>query len=333
MAMDERKKAVSISQASLDVGGLAPRRVFVIHGRNGKARDALFGFFRAIDLAPIEWEDAINTAQAGAPFIGDVLDSAFKSAQAAVVLLTGDDMARVGTRYLLPHDPLDEKNLTPQARPNVLFEAGMAFGRYPNRTILVALGTLRQFSDIAGRHILYLSNDASSRQALAGRLRTAGCAVETEYKSDWLDANAAGDFDSSRQSADKNAPTNLPFFKLVSREARFEEAANFKHKVWIQLRNEGDECIELRYPVWKSIPLGMKGSVRSATIQIRIGTLWCPEKIGVDRIYVPAGEMCRLWVKPAPEHNIAALQGMCESDVQLGFLEFKANGIDIAVAV
>ena len=68
------------------------RKVFVVHGRNIEARDALFAFLRAIDLHPIEWEEAIAMADDTTPYIGDVLDHAFAKAQAAVVLLTGDDM-------------------------------------------------------------------------------------------------------------------------------------------------------------------------------------------------------------------------------------------------
>ncbi|WP_375790108.1 TIR domain-containing protein [Bradyrhizobium sp. Pha-3] len=34
-------------------------------------------------------------------------------------------------------DPEHERTLTAQARPNVLFEAGMAFGKIPKNTILV----------------------------------------------------------------------------------------------------------------------------------------------------------------------------------------------------
>lgn len=127
------------------------RRVFVVHGRNMEARDAMFTFLRAIDLDPIEWEEAIAMTGEGTPYIGDAIDIAFTNAQAAVILLTGDDMVRLGRRYLSDHDPADEKHLSPQARPNVLFEMGMAFGKYPHRTVIVALGATRQFSDTVGR--------------------------------------------------------------------------------------------------------------------------------------------------------------------------------------
>jgi hypothetical protein len=118
------------------------RRVFVVHGRNMQARDAMFAFLRAIDLNPIEWEEAIDMTNETSPYIGHVVDIAFSKAQAAVILLTGDDMARLGRRYLTPSDQEYEKRLTPQARPNVIFEMGMAFGKYPGRTLIVGAPSL-----------------------------------------------------------------------------------------------------------------------------------------------------------------------------------------------
>jgi predicted nucleotide-binding protein len=176
------------------------RRIFVVHGRNTDARDAMFDFLRAIGLDPIEWGEAIAMTGEGAPYIGRALDSAFTQAQAVVILLTGDDMARLGTRYLLPQDPAEERRLTPQPRPNVLFEAGMAFAMQPDRTVVASLGaSLRQFSDIVGRHIIYLSNSVESRKRLADRLKMAGCAVSIDHKERWL---TAGDFDSASHDPD-----------------------------------------------------------------------------------------------------------------------------------
>jgi CAP12/Pycsar effector protein, TIR domain len=75
--------------------------------------------------------------------------------------------------------------LTGQARPNVLLEAGLALAYNPQRTVLVEVGRLRPFSDVAGGLVIRMSNDAATRNALASRLRQAGCAVRTE-RDDWL---------------------------------------------------------------------------------------------------------------------------------------------------
>lgn len=154
-----------------------PQAVFVVHGRNAAARDALFSFLRAIGLHPLEWAELVASTGSGTPYIGEVLDEAFRRAQAVVVLMTPDDEARLRDEFHEPGDPPHETDLTPQARPNVLFEAGMAVGRRPDRTVIVELGTVRPFSDIAGRHVVRLGNSGPRRQELAQRLQTAGCAV------------------------------------------------------------------------------------------------------------------------------------------------------------
>lgn len=196
------------------VGAMQPsrRRVFVVHGRNSEARDAMFTFLRSVNLDPIEWSEAVSLTGEGSPFNGQALDRAFSEAKAVVVLITGDDLARLDPRFLTDSDPDYETKLTPQARPNVLFEAGMAFGRHPERTILVRLGHSRVFSDIAGRNEIRISNQPEARQALVARLRTAGCDVKTENRIDWL---KAGDFDAAVRPPDP----------ILEREASVEEGA------------------------------------------------------------------------------------------------------------
>lgn len=164
-----------------------PHKVFVIHGRNEPARAAFFTFLRALGLTPIEWTEAVRATGQGSPYIGDVLEAAFASAQAVAVLQTPDDVAYLHPSLTYPGDPECEAQMQP--RPNVLFEAGMAFGRNPGRTILVELGQVRSFSDIHGRHVVRLDNTVAKRQHLATRLDTAGCTVNTTG-TDW---HTAGD--------------------------------------------------------------------------------------------------------------------------------------------
>jgi hypothetical protein len=118
------------------------------------------------------------------------LDAAFTKAQAVVVLLTPDDVAQMREPFRNTSDPPYEAQMTGQARPNVLFEAGMAMGRNPDRTVIIELGAVRPFSDIAGRHTVKLSNDPEARHELAQRLETAGCAVDLSGR-DW---HKEGDF-------------------------------------------------------------------------------------------------------------------------------------------
>lgn len=164
-----------------------PRKVFVIHGRNEVARRGMFDFLRSIGLQPIEWEQAIAMTGSGSPYIGQVLDAVFNEAQAVVVLQTPDDVGYLHDSLGRPGDPDCEPKM--QARQNVTFEAGMAMGRDQDRTILVTLGDVRQFSDVHGRHYVRMDNSPQQRQALANRLKSAGCEVDLTG-TDW---HTAGD--------------------------------------------------------------------------------------------------------------------------------------------
>jgi len=158
--------------------------VFVVHGRSQAIRDDMFSFLRALGLRPLEWAHAIALTGSASPYIGDVLESAFEAARAVVVLLTPDDLAFLRPDLRNESDPEFEARPTGQARPNVLFEAGMAFGRRPEQTVLVEVGELRPFSDIGGRHAIRFDGSIARRQELANRLRDAGCTVDLRG-TDW----------------------------------------------------------------------------------------------------------------------------------------------------
>ncbi len=178
-------EAVAISEKKkMEIMEKDSRRVFVVHGRNEVLRRSMFTFLRSIGLEPIEWNEAVKWTGSGSPHIDEILDVGFNRAQAIVVLMTPDDEAKLRYEFQSENDPPHEKDLTPQARANVIFEAGMALGRDPNRTVLVEIGRLRPFSDIAGRHTIRLDNSTEKRQDLAMRLQTAGCPVNLDG-TDW----------------------------------------------------------------------------------------------------------------------------------------------------
>ncbi|MDP9331413.1 MAG: nucleotide-binding protein [Actinomycetota bacterium] len=168
-----------------------PRVVMVVHGRNLSVRDSMFSFLESLGLHPLDWAEARSLTGKPTPYVGEILDAAFANAQAVVVLFTPDDEAQLLPLYRQPSDPPHETELTPQARPNVLFEAGMAMGRHPDRTLLVEFGKLRPFSDVGGRHTVRMSNSSQDRQELANRLKDAGCPVNL-VSTEWV---RVGDFD------------------------------------------------------------------------------------------------------------------------------------------
>ncbi len=165
------------------------RNVVVIYGRDEAARNGLFTFLRALDLLPLEWSQLVASTGEGSPYVGQVLDRAFAIAQAAVVLFTPDDETRLRQALWREDEQAEETELRWQARPNVFFEAGLAFGRFPARTLLIQMGAPRGASDLSGRHVLRMNDSPERSSELAQRLEQAGCAV-VRSGTDWLSAGS-----------------------------------------------------------------------------------------------------------------------------------------------
>jgi predicted nucleotide-binding protein len=163
------------------------------HGRDVQLNADMFAFLRSIGLNPLEWSQAIKDAKGANPHVDEVIYSAMQKVQGVLVMFSPDEEARLKTEFC---SPLDKKKglskLDGQARPNVIFEAGLALGAHSKKTLLVQVGDVRDISDIAGKHLVHLSNAAASRKELAQRLKT-----KLKFKVDttgdqWL---TIGDFD------------------------------------------------------------------------------------------------------------------------------------------
>ncbi|MFF2307991.1 CATRA conflict system CASPASE/TPR repeat-associated protein [Streptomyces sp. NPDC058128] len=163
--------------------GDVARTVFVVHGRDDQARDAVFTFLRALDLRPLEWETLVAGTGSAAPYLGEVIGHAVRRAQATLVLMTPDDV--VNLHPGLGGDGGDGTGTGLQARPNVLLELGMALAAYPDRTVIVKAGDQREVTDLGGRNFIRLDADPACRRKIADRLRSAGCRVD-DTGQDWL---------------------------------------------------------------------------------------------------------------------------------------------------
>ncbi|MCH7561829.1 MAG: nucleotide-binding protein [Thaumarchaeota archaeon] len=153
------------------------KTVFVVHGRNNEIREDMFIFLQSIGLHPLEWSEIVSKTGKGSPYVGEILDTGFSISQAVVVIMTPDDEAILLKEFQGSNEPDYETNLTSQPRQNVLYEAGMAMGSFPDRTVIVEIGKLRPFSDVIGRHVVRMNNSTERRQDLAQRLEDAGCDV------------------------------------------------------------------------------------------------------------------------------------------------------------
>jgi Predicted nucleotide-binding protein containing TIR-like domain len=158
--------------------------LFVVHGRDTKLNEDMFGLLRALGLNPIEWSKAVAKTRGNNPDVDKIIAGQMKSVQGIVVMISPDEQAKLKAKFSDPGEP-SEGQLGDQARPNVLFEAGWAFGAYPSKTLLVRVGKTRPISDLGGKHIMKLSNSAASRKEFAQRLKKMKFKVDTEGTS-WL---------------------------------------------------------------------------------------------------------------------------------------------------
>jgi len=142
--------------------------IFVVHGRDHKLNEDIFSFLRALGLNAVEFSQAIADTAGANPNITKVVKGALKRAQGVLVIFSPDEEARLKAKFRTLRD---STSLEGQSRLNVIFEAGIALGAHPEKTLLVEVGHVRNISDIAGMHIPRLTNDPTSRKDLAERLR------------------------------------------------------------------------------------------------------------------------------------------------------------------
>jgi predicted nucleotide-binding protein len=168
--------------------------MFVVHGRDAKLNQDMYGFLSSIGIVPMEWDQAIKAAKGGAnPIVGDVISQAMEKVQGVMILLSPDEEAKIRPKFASQSDKKKGLHLKGfQPRPNVIFEAGLALGAHSDKTILVQVGSVRDISDIAGKHMVHLSDSFADRKRLADRLES-----KLKFKID-LDGTTwqtIGDFD------------------------------------------------------------------------------------------------------------------------------------------
>jgi hypothetical protein len=126
-----------------------------------------------------------------------------------LILLTPDNEARLRPGLWKENERVEETEHRFHPRQNVLFEAGMAFGMAPNRTIILMAGNVLIASDIHGRNYLSFDGGPASRNDLVGRLRIAGCVPNTD-SNDWLHSGRFPSYTSLAVDEDSSAAVPEP---------------------------------------------------------------------------------------------------------------------------
>jgi hypothetical protein len=165
----------------------ALRRVFVVYGRDGALATSFFDLLYAVGLEPLEWERLVRPMGTVAPYLGEVVRNAPRLAQATLVLLSPDDVVELHPDLHQENDHPYERARSGQARPNVLFELGLAFMAYPERTIIIEVGQMRPIADLAGLNTIKFDGSAVAVKKVIDRLDLAGCPVRTSGATSWLD--------------------------------------------------------------------------------------------------------------------------------------------------
>lgn len=196
------------------------KRVMVVHGRNDAARDSMFAFLAALGLDPIDWEEAVAETGEASPHNLVAVRAAMDSAQVVVVIFTAEDEARL-IDDLREEADRGEEHLQGQPRPNVLFEAGLAWGLDHKRTILVEIGQIRRASDLDGLNAVQLNDTEAKRHALKRRLSNAGCDVDDGVR--FLQAGTFGvavtpSSDAPRDEQSNTTESRLALISQLTRE-------------------------------------------------------------------------------------------------------------------
>lgn len=206
----------------------------------------------------------------GTPTIAEIVERGMSEAQGVIALITADEYAAVRPEYREEHDEPDQIARW-QARPNVIFEAGMAFGRARTRVVFVLLGNPKLFTDVAGIHVLRPTNDPSGDRGILRSTLGQGMRCAVEDSSEWM---KAGDFEACIAGLAEVSPSD-PFADpaVVSKpeDERFdglgEDAAKIlkwlcaeyvkagfpNHKVWTFSPNNDEQLAifrELRAHSW-----------------------------------------------------------------------------------
>jgi hypothetical protein len=117
--------------------------IFVVHGRDVQLSTDMFAFLRSIGLNPLEWSQAIKDAKGANPHVDEVIYGAMQKVQGVLIMFSPDEEARLKTKLCSPLDKKKGLNkLDGQARPNVIFEAGLALGAHSKKAENDMIGKL-----------------------------------------------------------------------------------------------------------------------------------------------------------------------------------------------
>ena len=166
-AIAASKKASLSVEAKLSLGILQPKGVFVVHGRNDVARDAVVQLVRSLGM---KWRHlrSVELEHGTADSLWETVYIGIRLAKAVIVLFTADETAQLNPVHGV-EAPRE------QSRPNVFLEAGLALGMCKERTILLQVQPAKRPSDLAGHFWIDADDPADWRNLVEQKLSSFGC--------------------------------------------------------------------------------------------------------------------------------------------------------------
>lgn len=139
-------------------------KIFLVHGRDERMRDAVARFLHAQSLSPVILSEKPNEGRTIIEKFEQEADVGF-----AVVCLSGDDLGKLST----------ESDWKPRARQNVILELGYFVGRLERRRVCALLkGDLELPSDVVGVGFVQFDENEGWKLKLGRELKAAGYNVD-----------------------------------------------------------------------------------------------------------------------------------------------------------
>ncbi|MEK2600040.1 nucleotide-binding protein [Burkholderia arboris] len=161
---DAQHEAAALPAPAATKATSLSRRVFVVHGHDGEARETVARYLHALGFEPVILHEQANQGRTVIEKIEAESDVKF-----AVVLLTPDDVGR----------SVKDDELKPRARQNVLLELGYFIGKLGrDKVCALKRGTVDIPSDFAGVVWENMDDGGGWRLALARELKAAGHEVD-----------------------------------------------------------------------------------------------------------------------------------------------------------
>lgn len=151
---------------SVNVVGQTGKRVFVVHGHDGEAKESVARFLQKIGLEPIILHEQASSGRT----VIEKFETYSHGVAFAVVLLTADDVGAALT---------DASNLRARARQNVIMELGYFIGKLGRmRVCALHKGSLELPSDYQGVIYLEMDQGGAWKTKLAQELVQAKVTIE-----------------------------------------------------------------------------------------------------------------------------------------------------------